>query len=1296
MKTLRSFLWWSITACVAGMLALAYSNVQAQTWRQIGNLPAATDLRCAYFWDVNHGVVGGVNCIYTYINGVWSQAAYPEAPDTIKSLRLLDGVNLYAASGSTCVWKSVDHGATWQKTNALLPKADDIFMTIDGQIQGMNLNGTGMMRGTSFARLAGFDCAAARDDDNSMAYSTDSAVSWLAAYPPNLDCGYNCVVDTCSGMMYTLSDGAKAVLYVSSNGGASWVQINDFENTAHDILEGANDGVLYVQGLSDVFRITTGQTWINIDGPASLLEDRRMFAFGTYNRYLIDMVGGAVWLFDGGPDYPGTHLSETALITPPGCGAYYTELQIQWDGPEDTMVVHAFSKDSAQITPADTTLVLSPNGNYSILYYTPFPSGTSRETFYFNDTAWRMRCPAVTHVFDTSFTVTVRPQQPSLKFPDTLKQPYCLTAKLPLVITPASCDSLWIDSIICSAPVGVYTVLGTLPEYIAGGSRDTFFLFVQDLAPGTYALAVEIIGSSLSTGGRYDTTLTMALVIAGNGTPSSISFTPTVKKLSCIPARMPIVIKTSICDSIWIDSVRFSDDTSQTYALQETAPVLIPPASIDTVWIVLSQGVPGHYGTYLDLFGHSTIPDSWLDTSLTILTDVVPNPKTPRVITKSFTASNCKQSAIFITLDALPCDSVQFTYAKISVSGGAQYTNSFSVPTTVSVGSSDTVWLSFPPQGLSGVSIVTAEFRGLYSGTSLVFDTTVYVRVTFTNSGHAIVTQPNLVQLAAFSFCDSTDTVALIQNIGCDTIILTSDGTHWLPGWRGTYPSLPDTLQPDSSCTVHVRFQPMDTISQTQNVTFSYHSGAIVGTADFTVMGEAFSVPARMALDRVALDFDTFERCHTMMADSTITVTNTSCDSLHLSNIAVDAGSGFTLTAGDDTILARNESATFHIHFADSIVGQYASLFHCIGTNVHGGSTVDTAVPLSATIVSGTRSASIAPVSIDFGATTLCEERDSFVTIINTGCEADTLYGFHISGQAFALDTILAFPIVLLPNTSANYRLITDLDTTGHPNVDTGTLSFQMDSGSQVAKVSLQRGILYPARFSLWLSATPQSIAGAMDTVFVHRTGTIPNAVQEVDFDLIYNDDLLGYQTKLERDIAMIASTRLPNGMTDRTFSFRPAMDRDTIAMLQFQTYLTKNETTPIALANQSFTVSGADAAACIAAIDTGSIPAQFQRQLTCGDSTILAAWNETLPFRVDAIVPNPATNTIAVSGEGLSEAGMNITLWDLLGTRMTIPQPSLLSGLVTFDLSSVSAGSYYLRLSNNGYTVTRKVRIER
>ncbi len=391
----RSFRLFRTGVMLAGFFA-CLSSANAQSWKQIGTLPLGTDLRCAYFWDTSNGVVAGVHCIYTYSSGVWKESSYPEEPDTIRSLRLLDGFNLYAASGATCIWESTDRGVTWQKTNALLRNADDIVIGADAQIHGVNITGNGMSLGTTIARInphTTYACVVARDDDNSLGWSPNGGVTWFSSKSPYFDCGYSCAADTCSAICYVLSDGPKVELYKSTDSGGTWGFVYDFgTSTTSDILEGANSGVLYVQGLKNVWcSLSGGISWNNIGGPASTLDDRRMFAFGLYNRYLIEMDSAKVYLWDGGTEfYPtGPMNSDLIVSNVVDTACTFPELVVYLTGGNDpdTMRIHASAEDSSTIQPADTTIVLSGTpGTVPVHYRTFVPLNHLSSMFYFADT----------------------------------------------------------------------------------------------------------------------------------------------------------------------------------------------------------------------------------------------------------------------------------------------------------------------------------------------------------------------------------------------------------------------------------------------------------------------------------------------------------------------------------------------------------------------------------------------------------------------------------------------------------------------------------------------------------------------------------------------------------------------------------------------------------------------------------------------------------------------------------------------------------------------------------------------
>jgi hypothetical protein len=95
-----------------------------------------------------------------------------------------------------------------------------------------------------------------------------------------------------------------------------------------------------------------------------------------------------------------------------------------------------------------------------------------------------------------------------------------------------------------------------------------------------------------------------------------------------------------------------------------------------------------------------------------------------------------------------------------------------------------------------------------------------------------------------------------------------------------------------------------------------------------------------------------------------------------------------------------------------------------------------------------------------------------------------------------------------------------------------------------------------------------------------------------------------------------------------------------------------------------------------------------------CGDSTLLRFMQTGSPFMIESIVPNPAQNKITVDLSRKSEAPIVYDLFDELGRSWF---HGLISGLQTsFSVTSLASGSYYIRVSTDGYVQTQKIQIER
>jgi hypothetical protein len=241
--------------------------------------------------------------------------------------------------------------------------------------------------------------------------------------------------------------------------------------------------------------------------------------------------------------------------------------------------------------------------------------------------------------------------------------------------------------------------------------------------------------------------------------------------------------------------------------------------------------------------------------------------------------------------------------------------------------------------------------------------------------------------------------------------------------------------------------------------------------------------------------------------------------------------------------------------------------------------------------------------------------------------------------------------------------------------------------------------------FSLALSAQASAPIRATVPIYVTRNGKVPVEADEVDFDLVYNDDILSYNNAIQPDIKYTGKTKLANGLTDRSFAMNPASDRDTIATLQFLSYLSNRDSTTLSLAHQQFIASGVQSPPCVATMDTTSSTSNFQLDLVCGDSILLSVMNGgRLPFSIQSIQPNPASSnvTVTVYGESVSGvrepgSGIEFEMFDVLGNSvLTQHSASAAEDTEHLDVSSLPSGVYFLRLSANGYVQSRQVVIER
>ena len=100
-----------------------------------------------------------------------------------------------------------------------------------------------------------------------------------------------------------------------------------------------------------------------------------------------------------------------------------------------------------------------------------------------------------------------------------------------------------------------------------------------------------------------------------------------------------------------------------------------------------------------------------------------------------------------------------------------------------------------------------------------------------------------------------------------------------------------------------------------------------------------------------------------------------------------------------------------------------------------------------------------------------------------------------------------------------------------------------------------------------------------------------------------------------------------------------------------------------------------------------------------CGTKTLQQFMlTDSIPFSISSIVPNPAQDAIAVQLAAVGGHAIEYELFDALGKSSVSGScaADVRSTSLRLDVSSLPAGTYYLRMSEGGYVQTRRVAIER
>ncbi|MDP4198259.1 MAG: choice-of-anchor D domain-containing protein [Bacteroidota bacterium] len=662
-----------------------------------------------------------------------------------------------------------------------------------------------------------------------------------------------------------------------------------------------------------------------------------------------------------------------------------------------------------------------------------------------------------------------------------------------------------------------------------------------------------------------------------------------------------------------------------------------------------------------------------------------------------------------------------FAFGTIRTCGGVRdttvtLTNTGCLPdtiTNVTLGNNGFAWLedSLPiivPEGKSA----HFRFRFLPTDSGVYVDTAAISVTSMLATTEQVALRGNCVQprlscsssmldilLDTTKACSLRDSILVFRNTGCDTITIDSNASQWSPGWSAVDPPFPLVLAPDSSFTVRVHFAPKTPGNSTQYITYFFDAVGKKDVASQRMRLTTMAVPGTGILDvpSMSLKAGSFSFC---VGDTTVydTIKNTGCDTLLLSKGQLQGDATFTLLTPLPSQLAPDSVAIISIHFSPRTKGAHAAQLLFDSHSLHGGDTVrKTAIAMSGTGLRGTMMLACDKSTLDLGTTPICQERDTFVVIQNTGC--DTVCDSSVTLQQGTFQLAKPWSArCLAPGERDTVWLVSRLDTNGHAGQNLATLTIASNADTALPPITLTREIQYPAPWHLTISAPDSAYAGKPITYRLIQSAAadaLPTDVTAIDFVLHYDDNLLEFEHVDEPFV--LAGARGQDGRATRMpIHIAPVPTDSVLATLHFSAFLAPNQHTKLSVDGITFSSQPARPSDCIALaqVDTSA----FTLRTTCGSDEITRELTG-LPLTVDAVVPNPSHNevTLYYSLTGSETIPATIMLEDALGRTWLSQIVQLDAGVrqrITLEFSGVASGVYNVRLASPtiGASVAKRI----
>ena len=559
-------------------------------------------------------------------------------------------------------------------------------------------------------------------------------------------------------------------------------------------------------------------------------------------------------------------------------------------------------------------------------------------------------------------------------------------------------------------------------------------------------------------------------------------------------------------------------------------------------------------------------------------------------------------------------------------------------------------------------------------------------------TGHVAATGPLVLQSSfafdTISICSAgSDTLIWLANRSCDTLKISGGPGPLAAGFSGGVLSYPVILAPNDSIAVTFHFLPPGVGNFTANPKFNLDRAGLHSTFDFILTGSGKSEQGSISFYPKQLNFKPLSICaHDSAA---VIIINSGCDSITVDPATIFGSPDFSSTSHSSSSLPPGDTLRYEVYITPAQLGPRQASF-LVSSQLVSGIHRDT-IPITVTIIAGTRILSTSVNALDFGPTTMCDEKDTTIRLANTGCDTLVIYSAGISGSGFRVSGIKD-SIIILPGKDTMLKVFTVLDTLGGKTSNSAFLTFTSTSDTTLSPVILRRSYIAGIRRDLGVFLNTATKSGVDQSVVTYDIKESPGkplsgtGVKQISFALNYNSSLLDFQ----------ASQSTPNlslSGTSFVITGSPGITADAngvLASIGFRVYLTKDSVTTINMIKRTDTmITG-----CNITTVSQSGSAVFNYSFVCGERSISGLMSGIMPMKIISIHPNPAQDEIILDLQSAMKQDASIEIRNALGAKVYSGSKNVTSGSnsIHLDTKGLGAGAYVIRAgsANQTFVISR------